>query len=268
MRVSLGDGSLNVVDQGSGEVIVLVHGFPLDHSMWRGQIDALAAKYRVIAPDLRGFGQSEPTEGTLTMAAQAADLLKMLDALEITGPVVVCGLSMGGYVAMQFWKQYENRLRGLVLCDTRAMGDTPEAAANRLAMAEKVMKEGSQVAADAMLPKLFAPDSEKSQAEIVQATKEVILKTSPATIAAAQRGMSERLDMRSTLTIMQCPTLVVCGEHDVISPVDEMNAMAEALPLSQFEVIAGAGHMSPLEKPQAFTKVLLDWLAKLDANDK
>jgi pimeloyl-ACP methyl ester carboxylesterase len=268
MQVSLGDGSLNVVDQGSGQVVVLVHGFPLDHSMWREQIDALAAHYRVIAPDLRGFGQSEPVEGTLTMAAMAADLLKMLDALEISGPVVVCGLSMGGYVAMQFWKQYENRLRGLVLCDTRAMGDTPEAATNRLAMAEKVMKEGSQVVAEAMLPKLFAPECEKSQPEIVQQTKEVILKTAPATIAAAQRGMAERPDMRSTLTIMKLPTLVVCGEQDVISPLEEMKFMAEALPQGRFEVIKDAGHMSPLEKPQAFNTVLLNWLEKLDASEE
>lgn len=264
MRVSLGDGSLNVIDRGSGEVVLLVHGFPLDQSMWQGQIGTLSANYRVLAVDLRGFGQSERAEGTLTMTAMAADLLKLLDALEITRRVVVCGLSMGGYVAMQFWKQYPDRLRGLVLCDTRAVADTPEAAANRLAMAEKVMKEGSQVAADAMLPKLFAPETEKSQPEIIQATKEVILNTAPATIAAAQRGMAERLDMRSNLTILQCPTLVVCGEHDVISPPEEMKAIADSLPQSRFEIIPEAGHMSPLEKPQEFNAVLSDWLAKLN----
>ena len=264
MRVSLGDGSLNVVDRGSGTVVVLVHGFPLDHSMWQGQIEALSAKYRVIAPDLRGFGQSDSVEGTLTMTSMAADLLKLLDALEITEPVVVCGLSMGGYVAMQLWKHYPDRLKGLVLCDTRAMGDAPEAARNRLAMAEKVLKEGSQVAAEAMLSKLFAPDAEKSQPEIVRSTKEVILKTAPATIAAAQRGMAERPDMRINLTILQCPTLVVCGELDVISTPAEMKSIADALPKSRYEVIANAGHMSPLEKPEAFNNVLLGWLATLD----
>ena len=156
MLVSVGDGSLKVDDRGSGDVLLLVHGFPLDHSMWAGQMEVLAQDYRVIAPDLRGFGQSSSTSGTLTMETMADDLAKLLDVLNVTEPIVFCGLSMGGYVAMQFWKRHPQRLRGLVLCDTRAMGDTPEAAANRQAMAEKVIKEGSQVAADAMLPKLFA----------------------------------------------------------------------------------------------------------------
>jgi 3-oxoadipate enol-lactonase len=261
--MSTGDVSLNVVDRGTGPVLLFVHGFPLDHSMWTNQIDTLASHYRVIAPDLRGFGQSDGADGTLTMTLLARDLVRLLDALDIRSRIVLCGLSMGGYVALQFWKRYPTRLRGLVLCDTRAAADTPEAAANRHAMAEKVLQDGSQVAADAMMPKLFAPNFEQSEPEILDATRNVILSTAPETIAAAQRGMAERPEMRGELANIKLPTLVICGEKDVISPPDELREMASAIPGSRFEIIPDAGHMSPLESPDAFNDVLTDWLAKL-----
>jgi pimeloyl-ACP methyl ester carboxylesterase len=154
-------------------------------------------------------------------------------------------------------------LRALVLCDTRAAADTPEARLNRIKQAERVVVNGPAFVAEAMLPKLFAPSTAKTNPSLIETIKQVILATAPETIAAAQRGMAERFDMQDLLGKIDQPTLVVCGEHDAISPVDEMRGMAAAIPNSQFEVIANAGHMSPAESPVAFNAMLRDWLEKL-----
>ena len=167
-----------------GRSLLLVHGFPLDHSMWSGQIEALSARYRVIAPDLRGFGQSGVSEGIVTMEQFAGDLAALLDFLGID-KVLLCGLSMGGYIALEFWRCYAQTPAGLILCDTRAKNDTPEAAANRLVVAEKVIREGSHTVADAMIPKLFSPITMQEQPHLAEKIKQVIDRTDPRGIAAA-----------------------------------------------------------------------------------
>ena len=154
--ISLADIDLAVEDRGSGPVLLFVHGFPLDHTMWRWQIDEFSARYRVLAPDLRGFGSSTLGDGQVTMRRYADDLAAMLDRLNVREKVIFIGLSMGGYVAWQFWQKYADRLAGLILCDTRAVADTPQAKAGRAELAARVKSEGPQAAADAMLPKLFA----------------------------------------------------------------------------------------------------------------
>lgn len=247
-RAVVHEGELAFVDRGQGQPLVLVHGFPLDHTMWAGQIADLAGEYRVIAPDLRGFGQSTVTPGLATMQRMADDLHELLFSLKISQPVVLCGLSMGGYVAWQFALRYRPRLAKLILCDTRAVGDSPEAAAGRIAMADRVQREGPGFVAEAMLPKLFAPAALKAKAPFVEATRQVILRTDPKGIAAAQRGMAQRPDVSSKLGEIDVPTLVVCGQHDAISPPAEMRGFAEQMPNAKFVEIAGAGHMAPLER--------------------
>ena len=247
----LGDLRLNYTQRGSGPPLILVHGFPLDHSMWRGQLEALSAKHSVFAPDLRGFGASSVTPGAVTMAQFADDLAGLLAALSISQPVVFCGLSMGGYVAWQFALRHRAKLAKLILCDTRAIADSPDAAAGRLKTAEKVLAEGASVVAEAMLPKLFAPQTAQRNPTIVAATKEVMLKTSPSGIAAALRGMAERPDVTGQLSEFDVPALVLCGQHDVISPPAEMRGFAGQMPKAHYVEIADAGHMSPLEQPAA-----------------
>ena len=148
--------TLSVNDVGQGWPILFVHGFPLDHTMWREQLADLSRDHRCIAPDLRGFGQSTVTEGKVTMEQFADDLAALLDGLAITEPVVLCGLSMGGYVAWQFARQHATRLKALILCDTRAVPDSAEAAANRLKLADDVVRSGPELVANAMLPKFFS----------------------------------------------------------------------------------------------------------------
>lgn len=261
-KISLGDLQLNVVEQGSGPPLLLVHGFPLDHSMWSGQIADLSKDFRVIAPDLRGFGQSEVTRGSVTMQQYADDLAKLLDALEVKEPVAFCGLSMGGYIAWQFFARHRQKLGKLIVADSRAVADNEKAAAGRKETADKVEKEGSKLVADSMLPKLFPAREIERSASFVKATEAVMLAAPPAGVAAALRGMAERPDFTSELAKIDVPTLILCGAEDAIAPPAEMEGIAKAIPGAGYVAIAGAGHMAPLEKPAEVSAAIRQFLGK------
>lgn len=266
-RLAVGDTNLSVEKHGRGAPLLLVHGFPLDHTMWCGQLDELARSHTVIAPDLRGFGASDPTHGDkadddLTMERLADDLAMLLDALEIREPVALCGLSMGGYVAWQFWQRHRERLSKLVVCDTRAAADSEEAVRGRLETAERVLSAGSSMVADAMMGKLFSPRFLERQPDRGESIRRVMLTTRPETIAAALRGMAAREDFTSRLPEIDLPTLVVCGTQDGISPVDEMRGIAAVIPAARFIEIGDAGHMAPFEQPAVVNRALTEFLSE------
>src|SRR5262245_32136019 len=167
-RIQIDQVELSMTDAGQGPPLILIHGFPLDHTMWNEQIVALAKARRVIAPDLRGFGASQVPPGTATMEQMADDIAAILDALEIREPIALVGLSMGGYVAFQFVRKYGHRLGALVLADTRSSADAPEAAAGRLKLAAHVLAAGTGYAADAMIPRAFAPESFQRKAALIE----------------------------------------------------------------------------------------------------
>jgi 3-oxoadipate enol-lactonase len=263
-QVLIGDCILNVLDVETSEslpVLVLVHGFPLDHTMWTSQILGLSQRARIIAIDLCGFGRSSTASGTLSMERMARDVATVLDDFRITQPITLCGLSMGGYIAFAFWKQFARRLERLVLCDTRAAADAPAAAEKRLASAARLEKENdiSFLVAD-MLPKLFGESTRSERPRVIEATKAVMSATSPHSAAAALRGMAERASFESSLGKIAVPTLVVCGEHDAITPAAEMRTFAKAIPHSKYVEIPDAGHMSPLEQPALFNAALESFL--------
>jgi pimeloyl-ACP methyl ester carboxylesterase len=254
--------SLHFVEAGRGSPLLLVHGFPLDHSMWTGQIEPLSRQCRVIAPDLPGFGKSAGnSDGVSTMGQFADDLAQLLDELGIDEPITFCGLSMGGYIAWQFWKRHADRLSRLILCDTRAAADTEEMARGRRLAAGRVLDEGLTEFIDAMVPKLFAEETVRDNPAIVEATLQVMRTTAPKSVAAALRGMAEREDMSSELSKIEVPALVICGEHDAISHSDEMRTIAAAMPNANFFEVAGAGHMSPLEQPDRVNAAIIEFLA-------
>src|SRR5262245_13578299 len=228
--------------------------------MWDAVVPALAPHARILAPDLRGFGGSVVSDGRVTMARMADDLAALLDALHVTEPLSYVGFSMGGYVGWPFLERHGRRLSALVAIDTRAAADTPEGAAGRLAMADRVLAEGSAVAADAMLPRLLAPDRARRDPDLVRRVRELMLRANPRGIAAAQRGMAARPDSRGLLATLRLPTLVICGEHDVISTRDEMRALAAAVPGSRFVEVRDAGHLTPVEQPAAVSAALLEFL--------
>jgi len=255
------------VDCGSGLPVLLVHGFPLDHTMWAAQIDALSDRARVIAPDLRGFGrtplgQVDPVHG-ISMEQYADELAELLDALAIREPIVLVGFSMGGYIAWQFVRKYADRLRALVQCDTRAAADTEEGREGRLKMAQHVAEWGTARVAEMMGPKLLAPHTFETKHEVVQAVRQVVEQTSPAAIAAAQRGMAARPDSTDLLSTIDVPTLVMVGEHDAISTRSEMESIAEAIRGARLAVIPDAGHMAPMENPEKVNEALSVFLDSL-----
>jgi 3-oxoadipate enol-lactonase len=262
-HISVSNATIGILVQGKGSPILFVHGFPLSHAMWSAQADVFAGNHRVLVPDLRGFGDSSISAGTVTMERFADDLHGMLHATFVDEPIVLCGLSMGGYVAWQFFQKYRAQLQALILCDTRAAADTPEAAANRLKLAESILKSGPQVAVDAMLPRLLSPKTAERRPNVVADLRSMILHNKPAGIAAALHGMAERPDCTDLLPRIDVPTLLVCGEEDQISPPSEMRKMAEAIPGAEFVEIPSAGHMSPMENPEAFNQAVKQFLGSL-----
>ena len=251
-----------VADEGTGPVILFVHGFPLDHTMWSFQIEEFSKTNRVIAPDLRGFGGSDGALYTVSMEQFADDLVAILEALQADQPITFCGLSMGGYIGWQFAQRHPKWLGRLILCDTRSVADSAEAASNRLKMADIVTKEGPEPVAWAMMPKLFAATTGERQPELTEQVRRTVLATNPIAIAAAHRGMAVRPDVSSFLPNLHVPTLVVVGESDVISPPAEMKAIADAIPNASFAVISAAGHMAPIENPAAVNQVIREFLAR------
>ena len=289
-RVSAAGVDLWCEDRGHGLPLLLVHGFPLDHSMWAGQLELAAAApallvgerfrspgppakrpfpslpdLRIIAPDLRGFGRSPARGETAAMGEFADELAALLDSLNVEGPVVYCGLSMGGYIAWQFWRKYSQRLRALILCDTRAQADTPEAAAGRREMADRVLREGPAPLVEMMLPKLLGEATRRRRPELVDELRQRIMRNSPAGIAAAARGLADRPDMTAALAEIRCPTLLLVGAEDVISPPAEMRGIAAAIPGARLVEIPDAGHMSPLENSAAVNAAMAEFLASLPA---
>jgi pimeloyl-ACP methyl ester carboxylesterase len=191
------------------------------------------------------------------MSEFADDLRALLEHVVGGAPACVVGLSMGGYIALEFFRRHRASVRSLVLADTRATADTPEVAAGRRQLADRVLAEGSGLVADAMIEKLFAP---QAPVELRQNWHAILSSTSPVGVAAALRGMAGRPDSTGTLERIDVPTLVVVGDQDVITPPSDARAMHQAIRGSRLEVIAGAGHMTPVEAPERFAAVLSAFL--------
>jgi pimeloyl-ACP methyl ester carboxylesterase len=259
---------MNYDDIGSGPAILLIHGFPLDRTMWTYQVDALSDNYRVITPDLRGHGKSEPVPGPYTMDGMAEDLHALLAQLDVSR-VVLAGLSMGGYIAFAFWRLFPQQVRALVLADTRSAADTSEGRKARYAMIERVQVEGSEAIVDGMLPALLSAPTLENKPEVVAQTRRMMANTPKVGVIGALQGMAERPDSTPTLATISVPTLITVGEEDAITPPIEAEAMQQAIMKGGQDHsvvlarIGNAGHLAPLENPAAFNGALLNFLASL-----
>lgn len=249
--------------RGEGMPLLFVHGFPLDHRMWDGQCEVLSQSYRVIAPDLRGFGRSKSADEKVTMQQFADDLAILLDALGVSEPVVLCGLSMGGYVAFEFARRHNDRLRGLVLCDTHPRADSAEKAADRLNTAERVLRENTDFLAAEMVPKLLSPVTREKKPHVVEKVHDMIVENPRNGVAAALRGMAEREEASAWLDQITCPCQVIVGEEDGITPPEVMRELADRLSDCRFAAISEAGHLAPMEQPRAVNKVIAEFVARL-----
>jgi len=242
--------------------VLCVHGFPLSHQMWLPVGEHLWDTCRLIMPDLRGHGRSAVTDEA-SMRLYADDLAGLLDVVAPGEPVAVCGLSMGGYIAFEFFRQYSSRVRALVLADTRAEADSAEAAANRQRLAQRVLAEGSHVVADDMVEKLFGP---AASAALRQRWRDIMASTAPAGVAAALWAMAERQDSTATLKEIDVPALVIVGEDDRITPPSVARNMHANIRDARLHVIPDAGHVPPVETPRALASLLRQFVEKLPSS--
>ena len=252
-----------VDDVGEGVPLLLLHAFPLSRRMWRPQLAGLADSCRLLAPDLPGFGASPPwPAATCRMEDMAAAAVARLDEAGVAA-AVVCGLSMGGYVALALYETFHERVRGLVLADTRAAADDETGRGRRLESARAVESGGPPALAalaSSLVPRLIAPGTRTARSELVAWLHREIAAAPPAGVAAAQRGMAERADRTHLLPHIAVPTLVVVGEEDEITPPAASVILRDRIPGARLVTVAGAGHLSSLEQPEAWNAALREFL--------
>ena len=239
-------------DVGDGVPLLLFHGFPFTSASFAALLDAPPRGVRLLTPDLRGFGESALGPGPSTMEAMAEDALALLDALSLPS-AVVGGLSMGGYVALSLARLDPGRVRGLLLVDTQSLPDDEAGKARREAVAHDVLAHGVDGLVDGMLPRLFAAATPAA----VRAPIEALMRAqTPEAVAAASRGMASRADAKDLLARFAGPALVVVGAEDVITPPEKAKAMADLLGDGRLEIVEGAGHLVPVERPAEFKRLL------------
>jgi YbgC/YbaW family acyl-CoA thioester hydrolase len=261
-RLAVNGVTLAVEVRGDGPAVVFIHGFPFDHTIWTHQVAALDGWCR-IAPDLRGMGQSDAPDLGYSMETYAADLAELLDLLGARQAVLV-GLSMGGYVAFEFLRRWRERVRGLVLVDTRAEADTPEGRMARDTSAATAREQGAAAFAETMLPKVLGASTLTGAPATVERVRAMMATTPVAGIVGALGAMRDRQDSTPLLPVLAgLPTLVLVGDEDEVTPPAQAKAMAEAIPGASLVVIRSAGHVSPLERPVETTDAVLAFLAGL-----
>lgn len=243
-----------------GPPLLLVHGHPFDRTMWRPQTDGAFGGRRVIAPDLRGYGRSTVVPGRTGLDVFARDLAALLDALGV-GPAVLCGLSMGGQIVLEFHRLFADRVAGLVLADTFAQGESEQGAKERYARADALERDGMAGYAHDVLTSMVAPATVTALPEVAGHVHAMMLAAPPRGAAAALRGRAERPDYTGTLARIAVPTAVVVGSEDVFTPVADARFLHSRIAGARLTVVDGAGHMPNLERPDAFNAAVADLLA-------
>lgn len=254
MKIQLSNFTMAYEDTGRGRPILFVHGYPLGRRIWQPQLQHLLGSARILAPDLRGHGDSEYTPGPFTMEQHADDCAEFLKAHGVEEPVILCGLSMGGYASFQFVQKYPERVAGLVLAATRAAADDAEGKTARDAAIQRARAEGMGAVCAQMLPKLLTEHTRRQKPKVVELVERTILKNSADAAIADLEGMKQRPDMRASLAAIDVPTLILHGANDCLIPQVEAEAMRDAIPNAELHVLEGAAHLLNVEQPAAFNE--------------
>lgn len=258
-RVEIGGRTIRYLESGAGWPLVLLHPFPLSADFWRPQLGAPPRGWRMIAPDLRGFGGSDGADDEPGMDDYAADVAALLDELRLER-AVIGGFSMGGYVTFALFRQAPERFSGMVLADTRSQADAPEGRQARRVLSELVRTRGPSAVADQMMPKLLGETSLRERPGVQAEVRRLIESNSIQAIDDAIHAMIARPDSTPDLPRIACPTLVIVGEEDVLTPASDSEAMHRAIPRSQLVLLPRAGHLSSLESPDDFSEALGNFL--------
>jgi 3-oxoadipate enol-lactonase len=264
MRIAINDITVSYSDEGKdgAPVIIFIHGFPFNKSMWNLQIKALEDNYRVITYDIRGHGNSDAGEGDFTIELFVKDLLSLMDALKIE-KTMLCGLSMGGYIALNAIENYPERFNAIILCDSNCIADTPEAKEKRMKAIENIRKNGVEKYADESIKDLFAPESFTTRKEEVAAVRAMIVKTTEQSLCNTLLALSVRKETCSKLTEIRVPVLIIVGKEDKITPPEAAHFMHEKIRNSSLSIIDHAGHLSNMENPDDFNTQLIKFIASV-----
>jgi 3-oxoadipate enol-lactonase len=258
-RIQSDDAEIVYWSLGDGSPVLLLHPFPVNHEFCLPVAEALASRYRVVLPDLRGHGDSGVGEGPATMEKHAADLARVMDDAEV-GRAPLIGVSIGGYALFEFWRRHRGRVAALGLCNTKAPADGPEARAGRLQAANDVLERGTEAFFESMIPRVMAKNTREMRPDLVDGALRMMRKMSPEDVAQVQRGMAARPDSVETLKTINVPTLLVTGDEDGMTGVNEAELMRRHISGSQLRVIPKAAHYSPGEQPEAASKLLRQFL--------
>ena len=261
-RIKSRDAEIAYWSLGNGPPVVLLHPFPVNHEFWLPLAEALAPRYRVVMPDLRGHGDSGIGEGPATMEKHAADIAQVMDDASI-GRAPLIGVSIGGYALFEFWRKYRGRVAALGLCNTKAQADGPEARGARLQAANDVLDRGTEPFFESMIPKVLAKTTREMRPDLVDGALRMMGKMSSEDVAQVQRGMAARPDSVETLKTINVPTLLLTGDEDMMTGVNEAELMRQHIPGSQMRVIPKAGHYAAWEQPEEATKILRIFLDNL-----
>ncbi|WP_435353080.1 alpha/beta fold hydrolase [Emticicia sp. SJ17W-69] len=251
-------------DFGKGEVpIIFIHGFPFDKSSWQPQIDFLKKRHRVIAYDIRGFGASITNDEQESIDLFSNDLVKFMDTLSIK-KAIVCGLSMGGYILLNAVHRFSDRFEAIILSDTQCIADSEAAKEKRGKSIKQIEAEGLKDFADGFIKNVFCQNSLDNKKELVETIKNVILKTSQRTVVGTLAALAQRSEMCASLNQISVPTLIICGKEDSVTPPIQAEFMYGKILNSRLQIIENAGHLSNLEQPDEFNKILIDFISSIE----
>ena len=263
MQVQVNGITMAYDDRGAGLPIIFLHAFPLNRTMWAAQKQAFSSQFRTITPDLRGHGESDAPLWHYSLDQAADDVRSLMDSLSIREAVFV-GLSMGGYILFTFYRKYAERVKGLVLADTRPQADTEEGKEARFQMAQTAYQKGPSAIADIMIPKLLSPATVRTRPQIVQKVRSMIEGNQMSGIVGDLMAMAERPDSIPLLKQIACPAQIIVGELDQATPPADARLMADQIPGARLAIIPGAAHLSNLEKPDAFNQIVASFVADLE----
>ena len=267
MKATVNNSLTRYIDVGSQTAvpIIFIHGFPFSHKMWNfpgGQIDALSTTNRVIAYDIRGHGESEVGSAHYSIELFVDDLFALMDHLAVP-KAILCGLSMGGYIALRGVERNPERVLGLVLCDTKSEPDGNEAKVKRANGIKFVQTNGMKYYAQDYVKIVFAPSSFDTHSESIKSIQSVVERTAPSSIFGSLLALAARTDTTPSLPNIKCPTLILVGEKDTLTPVAASEAMKEKIPGAEMFIIPNAGHISNMENPVEFNKYLVPFVTKI-----
>jgi pimeloyl-ACP methyl ester carboxylesterase len=258
-RILSGDAEIFYDVAGSGPAVVLLHPFPLHHEFWLPVAKILAPRCRLVMPDLRAHGESALGEGPAFIHKHAADVARVMQEARVDRAPII-GVSIGGYTIFEFWRRFRDRVSALVLCNTKAQADTPDARNARLEAANDVLQRGTEPFFEGMLQKCLAETTRRSRPDLAEGALRMMRKMSAEDVAGVQRGMADRRDSMALLKTINVPTLIVTGDEDKVTGVPEAELMKQNIHGSQMKVVAKAGHYAPWEQPEEVGRILRAFL--------